>query len=50
MSCDHSNPIGSADIPAGDTAERPEFPDPLSMCWWCNTSIAVEVGGCDTQD
>ena len=30
MSCDHCNPIGSADIPAGDMAERPEFPDPLS--------------------
>ena len=32
MSCDHCNPIGSADIPAGDTAECPDFLDPLSPC------------------
>ena len=32
MSCDHCNPIGSVDIPAADTAEHSEFPDPLSSC------------------
>ena len=31
ISCDHCNAIGSADIPAGKTAEHPEFPDPLSL-------------------
>ena len=32
ISCDHYNPVGSADIPAADTAEHPEFPGPLSLC------------------
>ena len=39
---DHLNLIGHVHIPTLVTKIMPEWPDPPSECWWCNTSSAAE--------
>ena len=48
--CDYWNLIGHLHIQACVSVTVPEWPDPPSVCWWCNTSSAVKREWSGQQD